>query len=112
MDFRPSDVRLGIPPLVGTMGRAELEHAAALFVRTLAYHGDEWGSLSPDQMAEMIEADIEENRDPFFSLNTNPFFKPNFRALVASEFAEWEDQEARLARFTPAGREALRKYVG
>ena len=73
-DFRPSDVYLGVPPLVGTMGHAEREFAAALIVRACQVNGDAWHPIEPAELGRVIKADIAAGTEPIASLNHNPFF--------------------------------------
>jgi len=108
IDFKPSHVVLAVPPLTGTMGRAEREHAAAIIVRTCQVQGDEWKSVTEDQVMAMLTADLEAGTQPFVSLIKNPFFKPDPAALVAAGFAKRDGEALEL---TAKGIEALRPCV-
>lgn len=115
--FWPSQVFLNeIPPLVGTMGRSEIEHAAALLVRACQVRGDVWAPVAPTDMGAVLTRDLESDIDPWRALDRNRFFNPNFDALVERGFAKRLDdgrghpRRASLA-FTEKGIEALRKYV-
>lgn len=88
-DFKPSDVYLGVPPLVGTMGHAEREFAAALIVRACQVEGDAWHPIGPAELGRVIKADIAAGTEPIASLNQNPFFKPNFYELADGEHGRW-----------------------
>lgn len=113
VDFKPSDVSLldSMPPLVDTMGRAEAEAAAALIVRTCQARGDAWQDVGPRAIGEVIRADLEAKREPFHSLNHNPFFRPDPSSLVKCGCAEWVGQPGGAVRFTAKGFEGLRRVV-
>lgn len=111
IDFKPSQVIIIVPPLVATMGRAESEHAAALLVLACQCHGDTWGSMTPRQVGEAIQWALDGNRDPWPSLNRNPFFKPDIYELVSKGFARWTENEGGPVAFTDAGLERLRRWV-
>lgn len=107
-DFKPSNVVLARPPLVATMGRAELEAGAALIVRTLQRNGDTWRVVTMDEVVQAIDADIAENVEPIASLNRNPFLRPDVRGLAKDGFAVVTDTTVEL---TDKGLEALRRWV-
>lgn len=108
IDFLPSQVHLGAPPLTGTMGKSESEHAAACLVRVCQARGDTWAAHAWATVAKVITEDIEASLEPFASLMRNPFFRPEIGRLVRDEFATIAD--GALA-FTPKGFEALRPWV-
>lgn len=108
-EFRPSDVLLLALPLVGTMGRAEREYAAALVVRACQVLGDSWQPISPKQLGEVIAGDLAAKREPLTGLNRNPFLFPDFPDLIALGFVE-RTPEGQVA-FTVKGLEALRRWV-
>jgi len=107
--FLPSEVVLIVPPLVGTMGAAEREHAAAIIVRACAQLADVWQPLSPRDIGLVLQADELAQREPFASLVRNPFFRPNVRDLVEAGFAEF-DAEERVS-LTAKGLDALLPWV-
>lgn len=115
--FKPSQVFLNaVPPLTATMGRAEREHAAAMLVRVCQVLGDEWQSVEPVTLGRVIRDDLAAGVEPWKSLNTNPFFRPDFHDLVATGFAEWREKAPGTPggppiAFTPKGIEALRRWV-
>lgn len=111
IDFKPSQVVLIVPPLVATMGRAESEHAAALLVFACATKDDTWGPIEPQEMSKIILTAIKEQREPWHSLNRNPFFKPDFYELVSKGFARWTAEEGKALAFTDDGIERLRPWV-
>ena len=111
-DFKPSQVYLGIPPLTATMGRSEREHAAAILVRVCQARGDIWQPVTPAMFGEVINDDLTAKTEPFYSLNQNPFFNPDFHDIVAKGFARWVETEGKgPLELTPTGIEALRGWV-
>ena len=117
--FKPSDVRFGgFPPFVGTFRKTEAEMAAALLVRTMQAPGDEWRAVSLPEVGARLKEDVDAEREPWKSLSTNPFFRPDFGSLVSDGFCEWKSggdapitDPQRLLAFTPSGIEALRRWV-
>jgi len=113
--FRPSEVTLGVPPLVGTMDRAEREFAAALIVRACQVLGDVWQPIEFRELGRVIEADIAEGREPIASLNRNPFFRPNFDLLADGKYGRWVGfprSRSSAIELTEVGLEALRRWRG
>jgi hypothetical protein len=111
--FKPSEVFLiTFPPLVGTMGKAEVEAAASMLVRVCQVDGNEWKPCSPQEVGLTLKADIDNKVEPWTSLNRNPFFRPDFHELVALGFARFttEDEHAPI-EFTEQGLEAMRRWV-
>lgn len=113
VDFKPSDVNLcsSFPPLVGTMGRTEAELAAALLVRVCQVRGDAWQDISAVAIGEVIREDLQAGREPFASMNRNPFCRPDVYDLVKRGCAEWVGEPGRVLRFTQRGLDALRRVV-
>lgn len=111
--FKPSQVQLAPDaPLVATMGRAELEHAAAMIVRACQVSGDVWQPIAPTRMGVVINDDLAAKREPFHSLNTNPFFRPDFRGLVEKGFARWTaDGSGAPIELTAEGIARLSRWV-
>ncbi len=107
--MKPSDVVLTTPPLTGTMGRSEREHAAALLVRCCQVNGDEWQAVSLKMLSDVIESDIEAKTEPVSSWNRNPFINPDFCDLATQGFAVTGDDKG-LA-FTEKGLEALVRWT-
>lgn len=99
---KPSDILLvDSVPLCGTMGRVEIEHAAAVLVWVLQQDGDAWGPRRRSHVAEVVRGFIEENGQKSLpSWFSNPFFRPDFPALAESRFAT--EDEAGI-RFTTDG---------
>ena len=113
VDFKPSDVNLcdSFPPLVGTMGRTEAELVAALLVRACQVHGDTWQDVAPSALGEVIRQDLEASREPFHSMNRDPFCRPDAHDLVRLGCAEWVGDPGGTLRFTQKGLDGLRKVV-
>lgn len=90
---RPSDVLLtGVSamPLVGTLGRAELEFTAALIVRALQRKGDTWDdSVDMDDIKTAIALDKKEKHE-LAEVWSMPFHGLDARGLVAAGFAKWD----------------------
>lgn len=106
--FRPSDVVL-MPhvPLVGTMGRAEVEAAAGWMLLALRDSGDAWGEVTPADCRAVHDKHADSMR-----WIQNPFLVPDFWDLVARGFAEFVGEgNGAPVRFTGAGIKALAKWV-
>lgn len=119
--FKPSEVLLIVPPLVGTMKRAEVEYAAALIVFACAWKGDTW---QPIRFREVQAASREalEAKDPTphqqwaRDILAVPFFRPDVHSLIALGFAEklpnklpGEGEQPMVVQLTPAAFEAIAK---
>lgn len=110
--FRPSQVQLIVPPLCGTMEKAEREFAAALFVRACQVLGDEWKPVALQDLGAVIKADLEAKREPLASLSRNPFFRPDFWKLAEGTFGRWTGEPGQSAiELTEHGIESLRRWV-
>jgi hypothetical protein len=109
--YKPSQVVLYAPPLVGTMHKAESEFGAAMIVRALAKRGDEWRPIPSAEVFEVARED-DKSDDPIWSkLYKNPFFKPDVHKLIADGYARWVEVETQTVEFTEKGFEAMRKWV-
>lgn len=112
-DFKPSDVVLDAIPLVATMGRLEREAAATIMVRALVRGSDTFQAITPHDIGVAMKKDLEEHAMPLEGLRTNPFWRPDFRDLVAHGYAQFHgdpDVKNTPISFTEKGVEALRKY--
>lgn len=112
-DFKPSQIYLGVPPLVGTMEKSEREYAAACLVMAMATNGDTWRPIGPQEMGPAPQAAIDSGVEPWPSLNRNPFFRPDFDKLADGEYARTlvpGDRRSAI-EFTPKGIEAMRKWL-
>ena len=108
VDFMPGDVVLDTPPLVGAMGRSELEFAAAMLVFALKTKGIGW---QPILMSEVLRAIMDHlKQEPIASWANNPFLRPDFLGLAAQGFALRADHPDSIV-FTLRGIEALRPHV-
>ena len=85
--MKPSDVILTTPPLTGTFGRSEREHAAALLVRCCQVNDDKWAAFNPRELGNAIETDLDADVEPVASWKRNPFINPDFCDLVSMGFA-------------------------
>ena len=113
--FNPSEVALyGATPLTAAFGRSELEHAAAMIVRTCQVLGDKWQAVTSDDVNIVFKDDIDNGRSPFCLWMRNPFFKPDFYDLVERGYAHVENVQTRAVGLTEAGIERLRvwRYSG
>jgi hypothetical protein len=82
--IKPSQIVLFIPPLVGTLGRSELEAAAAVMVSYLAEHGDEWEPIPAKGLGEWLHSLA--NTDHFVTLLLrNPFVRTDFSFAEGTE---------------------------
>lgn len=107
-DFKPSQVRLGPVPLVATMGKAEVELAAAYVVRACVVLGDKWQAVPLDELIRITTEDFHERREPMRTWGSNPFVKPLPGLMVERGFATKADSKV---EFTPQGLAALKRYV-
>lgn len=113
--MKPSDIslRTSYPPLVDTMGKSELEIAAAFLMRACQLNGDDFSPKTPRQIGLAIQHDAEADPpiEPLASLRRNPWASPDFRGLVVAGFARWTtDDEHAPIEFTQAGLDAMSKH--
>lgn len=87
--MKPSEILLRVPPLHDVFRKAEAEAAAACIVRACQFHGDEWKPVSAKDIAEVLKSDIASKTEPFASLVTNPFFRPDVWMLIERGYARW-----------------------
>lgn len=109
-DFKPSAVKLNrsFPPLVGVFGKVEAEIAAAVIVRALAADGDEWKTIDLGLVSSTLKKAVKDGVEPFASMSSNPFCKPDIHELVRLGFAVWVTDEH--VRFTDEGIRELELY--
>lgn len=112
-DFAPSQVVLVEPlPLIGTMGRCEREIAAALLVRACQFYGDRWQAIVPKMIGDVLTADMEAKTQPFASLSSNPFARPDFHDLIAEGYATGEPAtKGAPLELTEKAFDAMRRWV-
>lgn len=109
-NFAPGDVVLAPVPLVGTMGRTEVEHAAAILVRVCQVRGA-WGAVTTGDVREVGLADVAAGQ-PLASMWTNPFLRPEFGGLVERGFARWHGEPFKSPlELTDEGRARLGRWV-
>lgn len=116
--MKPSDIDVfGVPPLVGTMGKSEVELAAAILVRVLALNGDIWRAVSLQEAAavETVERERLKGKEAgvpeFWTIP--PFISsPDFHELVERGYASFDDQGGAPPdiAFTEKGLEALKSW--
>jgi hypothetical protein len=88
----PSAIRILVPPFVGTLGSAELEHAAALLVRACQVRGDRWQPMLYEEMEEALRDDVSQGRGPLCRFLQSPFLSPDFARLVEGQWAAWHGE--------------------
>jgi hypothetical protein len=91
--MKPSDVVLVVPPLTGTMKKAESEQAAALIIHVCAMLGDKWQPVTFGEIQTAIEAALASGtptrRERWLrDMVSNPFVRPDVHRLVRDGFAE------------------------
>lgn len=121
--FAPREVFLrgSFPPLCGTMGKTEVEVAAAYLVFALAKGSGEWRALPWRDLCDVLGATVEAvkngSADPLDvlvrDLSVNPFAQPDFFRLAEDGFAMWlgEPGGNTPLAFTDKGIEAMRRWV-
>ena len=92
------------PPLVGTLGRSEVEYAAALILYGLHRLGRAWTApLDEAELLSVLQADLALGRGPVASWTRNPFMPvPDFDSLVAKGFATRDGGDVVAISLTPA----------
>lgn len=108
--MRPLNVVLLTPPLVGTMGRSEIEVAAALLVRTLQVTGNTWRGVTPKEVGDVLAGDLHAECEPVTSWNRNPFIMPDFPGLLQEGFTKYSDPESNAMEFTAMGLKAIERW--
>ena len=110
IDFTPADVRLLTPPLVGTLGRSEIEYSAALVIRALQIAGEGWIPLEARRVGEILIAEIDAKSEPIASWNRNPFLRQDFPGLIAAGYAV-KSSDGAFLELTPSCLEKIRRWV-
>lgn len=106
----PKDIFVLTPtPIPGTFGRAELEQAAAMLIRTLQVLDRPWGPVMPQDLGQALNVDLL-MKHPW----RHPFFNPDFDGLIENGFAQWVEREGcegrgRPMEFTPKGLARLQR---
>lgn len=114
--FKPSEVLLTVPPLCGTMKRAETEYAAALIVFACTAKGDAWQPVTFADIQAAAKAALEmkepSQRDQWArDILGIPFLRPDVQTLIKLGFAEKlsNDGEPIVVQLTPAALGAIAK---
>ena len=112
-DYKPSQVVLTPIPLGDTMGRAEVEYAAALLVRVCHARGDRWQPVTWDMVRAVLRDDVTAKRAPFADLVASRIiYRPDVFALVNRGYASSPSGPADgYVEFTEKGFAALRRWV-
>lgn len=100
----PRSLYLGFIPFAGTLGRVELEVAAAVLVRVCQQKGG-WFPVAVEEVQPLIEADLAVN--PKHPLWTNPFLRADFHGLVKGGFARWTAEPGGPIELLPVAIEAI-----
>lgn len=114
--FKPSDVTLMIPPLTGTMGKSEVEYAAALIVFVCTAKGDAWQPVTfADVRAAAKEAESaaapSARQKWLLAALGNPFLHPDVHGLIARGFAEKLPGPSVVVQLLPAAMTAIERWV-
>lgn len=94
--------------LIATLGKSELEFAAALIIRWHQARGlEQWTPVSRAQIVELFDAP-----DPLVAeWARNPFWRPDPHGLVAGGWVEgWKDADD-PGTVTPKFLEAVRRWM-
>ncbi len=114
MTFKPGDVVLTLPcPLTGCFGKTEREQAAFMIVRALAVHGNEWRTISNQEVFDTFKKDVVDNVSPAVDVCRNPFFRPDAPGLEEHGFIlrTGTNGPNMTNEFTDKGIERLSKWV-
>lgn len=90
--YRPSTLDVSRGQFSATLGKAELEQGAALLARVCAVLGDRWEPHTFEEVAEVFGRDVLNGVAPWHRLVTNPFWRPDLRALAERGFATITEQ--------------------
>lgn len=104
---KPSEIALSALPLGNTMGKAEVEMAAALIIRACQLNGDTWQSISGEDLLEVVRLASAGNAPEKFWME-NPFLSPDYQGLIERGFAALTDDGK--FELTQAGHDAIAVY--
>jgi hypothetical protein len=107
----PSGIALVGVPLVGALGKAEIEHAAALIIRVCQVRGDKWQPVDAEAIGDVLRAEVDAKNEPFCSLVRNPFFRPDVWALIEKGFGRWTAEPGGAVELTQQAFDALARWV-
>lgn len=101
------------PPLAGTLGRAEVEFAAALVLWALRELGRDWlAPISRKEFDDALAAAITSGRDPVWTWACDPKLRPHYAELVRLGLAVREETPAGdVLRLEPALIERLGDHL-
>lgn len=102
------------PPLGATLGRCEVEYAAALILLGLLHVlGRAWSeSITESELGSALSEQFAAGIEPVRSWGRNPFLRPDFDALVARGLAERVDSpEGHVLTLTPAALERVAAHI-
>lgn len=105
----------GMGQITGSLGKAGLEQAAALFVRVLQLRGAKtWEPITTKQCAHLMGGDGREMDEYVKVWTKSPFWRPDLRGIVEQGFIEgWVEGEPDAeGRFTEKFHDALYKRFG
>lgn len=95
----PKDIVVAFPPLMDTLGRAELELAAAIVVSVCQRRGS-WGPVSWEEIKALAKDDLA--KDPKHWLWTRVLCWPDAHGLVDNGFAVWVGDDETVLELTQA----------
>lgn len=99
-----------VPPLVGTLGHAEAEHAAAVLLWVLHRQGKGWGdAVALTELGREVEEARKQRAQPVWTWSLNPFFRPSIRELVTRGWAV--RTEGGGLQLTPACLERVKAHL-
>jgi len=102
---QPDEILVDVLPFVGTLGYAELEHAAAVIVFLCQREGA-WVAATEKMV------DKHQHVEPLATWVGSPFFKPDLLALVAAGYAtRTQDPGGVGFALTDAVFEKLERYI-
>jgi hypothetical protein len=77
-----------VVPLGATLGKCEIEYAAALVLFALHELGRDWtAAIAYTELGAVVGKALADDREPVRSWARNPFLRPDMRLLVTRGFA-------------------------
>jgi hypothetical protein len=101
------------PPLKATLGRSELEYAAALILCALHRLGRAWTEpLSAKEIGATLSDAFNAGEQPICSWARNPFLRPDWDGLVERGFAQRDETpDGDVLTLTPAALERVAAHL-